>query len=472
MLDDFQCGQCSKNLDLVFAVDISSSIDETELAQMRSALVKIMQGFVYGPDATNIGIVQYHRVASTVLPLTQGTSLATVTAAVAQIGQVPGRSGTAISSGVRNGTAQLLTGRSAAYKVLITVTDGQANTLVSGANCDSVNTNVPPNGCVADIRAAVADCHTSIPGDLEALFSLGIGDAISDTELVILADGKREQYTYVDAFVNFQNFVAKIINDVCAALPGPPCTNAPTAAPTPNPTRAPTDFPTAAPTERPTQAPTTNPTRAPTPPTSAPTTAPTVAPTLAPTEAPTPPTTAPTLAPTEAPTEAPTPPTEAPTPPTDSPTGAPTPPTEAPTGAPTFACLCDDNDFCTIDTCDQRTGLCSNTPVVCTQTPDLDGRNCSLISCNALNGTCTNITDVCGAQSVNAGAVAGGVIGGLAALAAAGALVAAGVSQSGAGSSAAQGLFNSDSGIVDSGIYQGSNNAADNPLMGDQYFTL
>jgi uncharacterized protein YegL len=483
------CGVCGKKVDLVMVLDISGSIDDTELAQMKAALVNIAKGFVYGPNAANIGLIQYDKLARLLLPLAQGTSLDTVTSFIQQVGNVPGRGGTAISSGVRNGTAQLTLGRTGAYKVLITVTDGRANTLFDGTSCDSANTNTPPRGCAADIAASIAECHAALPGNNEAIFSLGIGDAIGEAELIILADGKREQYTFVDQFVNFQNFVQKIINDVCAALPGPPCTNAPTSAPTPNPTAAPT-VPTNAPTAAPTAptnaptpaptAPTNNPTVAPTAPTNAPT-APTNNPTSAPTtptNAPTPAPTLPTAAPTEAPpsdaptnpTEAPT--TEAPTAPTEAPTTPPpTPPTNAPTETPTFACNCDDGDLCTTDTCDQSTGVCSNTPIVCSQPPGQS--NCSLISCNRLNGTCTNITNTCD-SGVSVGAIVGGVIGGIAAVAlGAGLLLAGAATQGSSAASSGSGLFGTDNGVLNSGIFQNSAESAVNPLsQGEGYYEL
>lgn len=479
------CGVCGKRVDMVMVLDISASIDNTELAQMKSALTNIAKGFVFGPNAANIGLVQYDKLARLLLPLAQGTTLDTVTSFIQQVGNVPGRGGTAITSGVRNGTAQLVLGRADAYKVLITVTDGRTNTLFDGTICDSVNTNTLPRGCNADLVASIAEFHAALPGNNEAAFSLGVGDGIGEPELIILADGKREQYTFVDQFVNFQNFVQKIINDVCQALPGPPCTNAPTSVPTPFPTAAPT-VPTNAPTAAPT-APTNSPTPAPTAPTNNPTVAPTAptnaptAPTENPTSAPTTPTPAPTPAPTlptgsptdappsdspTAPTEFPT--TEAPTAPTEAPTTPPpTPPTNAPTGVPTFACNCDDGNLCTTDTCDQTTGLCSNTPIVCSQPPGQE--NCSVISCNRLNGTCTNLTDTC-SKSVSVGAIVGGVIGGLAALAVVAALLIFGAATSGSSSAASGGgLFGTDNGVLNSGIFQNSMESGSNPLTSNYY---
>jgi len=484
---------------MVMAVDISSSIDETELVQMRNALTNIAKGFAYGPELTNVGIVQFDKLGRLVLPLVQGTTLDVVTAAIGQIGNIVGRGGTAISSGVRNGTTELLTGRPGTYKLLITVTDGGANTLFSGASCDSVNTDTPPNGCSADIADSIQRAKAVLSP--AAFFSLGIGEAIIVPQLITLADGITDQYTFIDQFLNFQNFVAKIITDVCAALPGPPCTEAPTEAPTNQPTAAPTtptnqptQAPTQAPTNQPTEAPTGQPTPAPTLPTAQPTLAPTN-PTEAPTSAPTIPTNAPTFAPTlpteaptegptvaptaptEAPTESPTFPTDAPTEvptaptetPTEFPTGAPTPPTEAPTGVPTFACLCDDGNLCTTDTCNQTNGACINTPIVCTQLPGAD--NCSVLSCNRNNGTCTNVTNTC--SSVNKGALIGGIVGGLAAVAAVAVacLALVGASTSGGASSASgSGLFGTDSSVVNSGIFTNSMETGSNPLNG--YYEL
>nr|CAG4714212.1 unnamed protein product [Naegleria fowleri] len=156
---------CSKVFDLIFVLDGSGSISDTNWRNMRYFVNNITSGFNVGPDATRIGIVQYSYTSSLHLSVASGTSKAIVTNTMNSIAQL--RSSTATMRGINTGIADMVSaGRpSVTDKLFIHITDGESNFPCDCSECAQesatcVSPRFPAMDCNAcDWQNATSKCQ-------------------------------------------------------------------------------------------------------------------------------------------------------------------------------------------------------------------------------------------------------------------------------------------------------------------------
>ncbi|KAG2373360.1 hypothetical protein C9374_012226 [Naegleria lovaniensis] len=126
---------CSKIFDLIFVLDGSGSISDTNWKNMRYFVNNITAGFNVGSDATRIGIVQYGSTSTLHLSVASGTSKTTVTNTMNSIAQL--RTGTATIKGINTGIDNMVSAGRASVtdKLFIHITDGESNYPCSCSDC-------------------------------------------------------------------------------------------------------------------------------------------------------------------------------------------------------------------------------------------------------------------------------------------------------------------------------------------------
>ncbi|EFC39496.1 predicted protein [Naegleria gruberi] len=120
---------CSLNMDIVFVLDGSSSIDAGNWINMQNFASNLTVGFGsnISPTATKIGIIQFSTTTVTHLDLKDGTSKTAVLNAISSAGQL--KSSTNSILGINNAVSMVLSqGRKdITRKLLIHITDGMSN---------------------------------------------------------------------------------------------------------------------------------------------------------------------------------------------------------------------------------------------------------------------------------------------------------------------------------------------------------
>jgi len=109
------------------------------------------------------------------------------------------------------GGDQLALGRSFAFKLLIVITDGYANTPSPGYSCaDGAN-------CDADLQAAVDHVYTKVPKEKLAIYAVGVGTDrdVSLPQLTIVAAGKADHVLRRNNFAELASINVELISRSC-----------------------------------------------------------------------------------------------------------------------------------------------------------------------------------------------------------------------------------------------------------------
>ena len=154
---------CKRAVDIVFAVDSSSTIGTTNFNSIRQFLSLIVSRYVVGPEDAQFGVVRFSTSASTVITLRTHPDLSSLRAAINGISYVPGE--TNIAEGIEFAIQELtVNGRRGVPKVLIIITDG--GSVSSG-------TITVPGGTAKSLGIEI--------------FAIGIGDSVDIEELNVFA---------------------------------------------------------------------------------------------------------------------------------------------------------------------------------------------------------------------------------------------------------------------------------------------
>jgi len=175
-----------------------------------------------------LAIINFQSTAWIHLKLTDGISDANVNASVQSLGcpvscdQNNGASctgnidacccccGTCISCGVRLGADQFPSGRKFAFKLLIVITDGFANTPSAGQTCTP--------DCNADLRAGTTYAISKVPDPTQiALYAVGVGSDrdVSAEQLLIVANGRQDHVLRRNSFSELASVNVELISRSC-----------------------------------------------------------------------------------------------------------------------------------------------------------------------------------------------------------------------------------------------------------------
>jgi len=220
--------KCGKPIDIVFVLDRSSSISVREFYDQKGFVIDFANQFEFSPLKANLAIINFQSTSWIHLKLTDGISDANVNASVQSLGcpvscdQNKGASctgnidacccccGTCISCGVRLGADQFPSGRKFAFKLLIVITDGFANTPSAGQTCTP--------DCNADLRAGTTYAISKVPDPTQiALYAVGVGSDrdVSAEQLLIVANGRQDHVLRRNSFSELASVNVELISRSC-----------------------------------------------------------------------------------------------------------------------------------------------------------------------------------------------------------------------------------------------------------------
>ena len=116
----------TQNADVVFVVDSSRSIKKKDYNELKEILVLMVADLNIGPDAVQVGLVQFRRNVMTEFGLTNYTTREELRQALGDLKNLRGKSGTNIPGGVKAGVDLLRNHDRNATKWLVLFTDGRS----------------------------------------------------------------------------------------------------------------------------------------------------------------------------------------------------------------------------------------------------------------------------------------------------------------------------------------------------------
>jgi len=191
-------------------------------------VVDFANQFEFDPLKANLAIINFQSTSWVHLEITAGISDANVNASVQSLGcptscdQTNGATcngnidncccccGTCISCGQRLGADQFPKGRKFAFKLLIVVTDGYANTPSAGYTCS-------PN-CNNDLTAGAAYVISKVPDPTQlAMYAVGVGSDrdVSAEQLLIVAGNKQDHVLRRNSFSELASVNVELISRSC-----------------------------------------------------------------------------------------------------------------------------------------------------------------------------------------------------------------------------------------------------------------
>jgi len=231
---------CAKFVDIALSLDRSGSISISQWQQEYAFVQAFSQSFTYGPNAANMGIVNWNSAQWTTIPLTSGitsTAVSTAVGSMACCTPPPAAPsccccGTPIGGGVWAGGVMLAGGRPRATKVLVVLTDGCQNHIwdptqtpsAIACNCQTEKlcaTNVP---CVSDITKWVNWVQTNVPGTKIVAIGVGTNATICAEQLLTAAGGDPTNVYNPTSWTSLGDLVRTISATTCSAN-SIPCDN-------------------------------------------------------------------------------------------------------------------------------------------------------------------------------------------------------------------------------------------------------
>jgi len=227
--DDCKCG---RPIDIVIVLDRSGSIDATEWRDQKGFMVNFTKQFDYGPLGANLAVTNFNKQFWTTLTLAQGNTAANVINTVGGMGCSGHEScnsaadnwqanptisccccGTSISGGMHTGADLLAqsTRKAITTKIMLTVTDGYANTMLNLQPCSSYS----PGGCKGDLQNEVNYAQNTVPGII--MYAVGVGDdrTFSRDELLICAQGVDARLLTVGNFAELAAATLELVARTC-----------------------------------------------------------------------------------------------------------------------------------------------------------------------------------------------------------------------------------------------------------------
>lgn len=231
--------KCGKPIDIVFSVDRSGSIQYWEFLVEHAFVLNLTEQFEFGPQATNMGILNWNYNRWTQISLVNGNNFANVYAAALAMdcsspNPAPTDSctccGTPIGGALWDAGREMLTSTRKATKIIILITDGCQNHLFSPpdnvTSCPNCETEVECGQvaiCSEDITTHYNQVIQNIPG--VTVLSIGVGgdNQICPPELLLIAGGIQANVWNPTSWAELASFVQVIAATACAASANP-CT--------------------------------------------------------------------------------------------------------------------------------------------------------------------------------------------------------------------------------------------------------
>ncbi|KAK3591361.1 hypothetical protein CHS0354_040323 [Potamilus streckersoni] len=207
---------CMQQADLVFLVDSSGSIGQTNFLKMESFLKQIVNNLDVGPNKVHVGLMQFSNYPSLEFPLDMYSSRQDVMAGIDKMQYMGG--GTNTADAIKYMRSQLFSQNSGARsnvpRIAIVITDGRsANPTATQTEAD--NARVDNIGIV----------------------SIGVGPGVDVNELHNIADQPANQNSFtVSNYDQLQTIVGQLIQRACMVRStAPPRTNQQGGTPAPDP---------------------------------------------------------------------------------------------------------------------------------------------------------------------------------------------------------------------------------------------
>ncbi|XP_031439572.2 collagen alpha-1(XXI) chain-like [Clupea harengus] len=169
--EDIRAGCSTAVNDLVYILDGSWSVGSTDFETAKRWLVNITSGFDVGPLYTQVAVVQYSDTPRLEIPLGRHQSTAALVAAIQDISYLGGntQTGRAIKFTIEHVFPSSLRSEAVKNRIAVVVTDGKSQDDVVDASVEARAQNV-------------------------ILFSVGVGDEITTSELVAIANKPPNDY--------------------------------------------------------------------------------------------------------------------------------------------------------------------------------------------------------------------------------------------------------------------------------------
>ena len=157
--------------DLVYILDGSWSVGSTDFETAKRWLVNITSGFDVGPLYTQVAVVQYSDTPRLEIPLGRHQSTAALVAAIQDISYLGGntQTGRAIKFTIEHVFPSSLRSKAVKNRIAVVVTDGKS-------------------------QDDVVDASVEARAQSVILFSVGVGDEITMSELVAIANKPPNDY--------------------------------------------------------------------------------------------------------------------------------------------------------------------------------------------------------------------------------------------------------------------------------------
>ena len=192
-----ECPSCFQDADVGFIIDSSASIDNQEYQDQKDAVKSMIQCLHESGDGFITGMIQFSADAEIIYHLNAPESAVNIT--IDNMDRDP--STTRIDKALRLAQSQLFTringDREFIPNVLFVALDGSQTKAQGWEN---------PNGIADEIRAAGTD-----------IVVLGIGNEISQFEILQLAGGRQDRVFYAKDFDEFtqRSFIKQVIKRAC-----------------------------------------------------------------------------------------------------------------------------------------------------------------------------------------------------------------------------------------------------------------
>lgn len=189
----------SCGLDIALVLDVSTSINDTELGQMRSAMQSFVTAFTGTP--TEFSITKFATTGEVVSGFTDDLSQVSTT-----LGTVDGSGYTNWEDGLTKAQSTY-DPRPGVPNMVIFASDGNPNTIGNGPG-----DNASPDGSVAAMNPAVTVANSLKTNQNAHILSLGIGDALSTSNLEKIS-GPGDVIS--SDFANLANDLAELAAQLC-----------------------------------------------------------------------------------------------------------------------------------------------------------------------------------------------------------------------------------------------------------------
>ncbi|XP_013401673.1 ZP domain-containing protein-like [Lingula anatina] len=204
-LSFFLCNKfCKAQADIIFILDGSGSVDSPDFAKQLQFIKSLVRKFDVGPNAVQVGVLQYSDYAVQELNLNTHSTEAAILAAVDRIRQMGDGTNTALAlSTVRTSSFTAARGdRPNVPNLVIVMTDGRSN----------------------DMAATAREANKL--RNIASVFAIGVGSNVNTAELKAMATDPDSKFVFtVTDFSALSNIETQLATDACAQATAAPPVN-------------------------------------------------------------------------------------------------------------------------------------------------------------------------------------------------------------------------------------------------------